>query len=100
MRYDVIGCMAAVAVLNEKRVFGRGFVQIVVWALSEPIPPSEHRFKYRMVYVVDGARIVGYDNERGKGDHRHLGNRELAYAFRDVATLVDDFWADVKEAAR
>ena len=48
-----MGRMAAVAVLNEKRVFGRGFVQIVVWALSEPIPPSEHRFKYRMVYVVD-----------------------------------------------
>ena len=92
--------MAAVAVLDEKRVFGRGFVQIVVWALAEPIPPSEHRFKHRMVYVVDGARIVGYDNERGKGDHRHLGNRELVYAFRDVGTPVDDFWADVKEAAR
>lgn len=92
--------MAAVAVMNEKRVFGRGFVQIVVWALAEPVPPSEHRFKYRMVYVVDGARIVGYDNERGKGDHRHLRSRELACVFRDVPTLVDDFWADVKEAAR
>ena len=92
--------MAAIALLQEKRAFGRGFVQIVVWALTEPVPPSEHRFKYRMVYVVDGVRIVGYDNERGKGDHRHLGNRELGYVFHDVPTLVDDFWADVKEAAR
>ncbi|WP_231385680.1 DUF6516 family protein [Thiomonas sp. FB-6] len=92
--------MPAVALLHEKRAFGRGFVQIVVWALTEPVPPSEHRFKYRMVYVVDGVRIVGYDNERGKGDHRHLGNRQTGYVFHDVPTLVEDFWADVKEAAR
>lgn len=76
--------MSAIQVLNEKRAFGRGFVQI----------------KYRMVYVVDGKRVVGYDNERGKGDHRHLGGREVPYVFRDVPTLVDDFWADVKEAAK
>ncbi len=92
--------MKAAAVLDEKRVFGRGFVQIVVWVLTEPVPPSEHRFKYRMVYVVDGARNVGHDNERGKGDHRHLGDQESTYVFRDVPTLIHDFWADVKEAAR
>lgn len=92
--------MAAVRVLDERRMFGRGFVQIVVWALNEPVPPSEHRFKYRMVYVVEGVRVVGYDNERGKGDHRHLGSQERIYVFRDVPTLVRDFWEDVKEAAR
>lgn len=92
--------MPAIQALNEKRAFGRGFVQIVVWALPDPVPPSEHRFKYRMAYVVDGKRVVGYDNERGKGDHRHLGGLEAPYAFRDVPTLVDDFWADVKEAAK
>ena len=92
--------MAAVEVLMEKRAFGRGFVQIVVWALTDPVPPSDHRFKYRMVYVVDRVRVVGYDNERGKGDHRHLGDRELVYAFRDLPTLIQDFWADVREAAR
>ncbi len=92
--------MSAIQVLNEKRAFGRGFVQIVVWVLPDPVPPSEHRFKYRMVYVVDGERVVGYDNERGKGDHRHLGGRKVSYVFRDVSTLVDDFWADVKETAK
>jgi hypothetical protein len=50
--------------------------------------------------VVDGRRVVGYDNERGKGDHRHLGDREAPYAFVDVQTLLRDFWTDVLEASR
>ena len=62
------------------------------------VPPSDHGFKYRLVYVVGGVRLVGYDNERGKGDHRHLGARELAYRFVDVPTLLADFMADVERA--
>lgn len=40
--------------------------------------------------------MVGYDNERGKGDHKHLGGKELVYAFSDVQTLINDFLADVE----
>ena len=36
-----------------------------------------------------------YDNEVGKGDHRHYGNREEPYRFIDVETLVRDFLADI-----
>jgi hypothetical protein len=89
----------AAALLDDKRAFGSGFVQIVVWLVPGPVPPSEHPYKYRLVYVRDGKRLVGYDNERGKGDHRHLGERELPYVFVDVATLLRDFWLDVEEAA-
>ncbi|HRP96981.1 MAG TPA: DUF6516 family protein [Rhodocyclaceae bacterium] len=53
----------------------------------------------RLVYVVDGRRVVGYDNERSKGDHRHLGEREERYCFIDPDTLLADFWRDVKGAA-
>ncbi|WP_425515594.1 toxin-antitoxin system TumE family protein [Methylomonas paludis] len=35
--------------------------------------------------------MVGYDNERGKGDHKHIGNDEFPYEFIDVATLIEDF---------
>jgi hypothetical protein len=45
-------------------------------ATSAQRPTSKSPFNYRLVYVVDGRRIVGYDNERGKGDHKHLGDRE------------------------
>jgi hypothetical protein len=43
---------------------------------------------------------VSYNNERGKGDHRHIGNLEVLYKFVTVDRLIDDFLADVarKEA--
>ncbi len=41
-------------------------------------------------------RVIGYDNERGKGDHRHLGGREEAYSFVNPRQLIADFMADVK----
>lgn len=36
-----------------------------------------------------------YDNERGKGDHRHLGEIEVPYMFESFARLMADFMADV-----
>jgi hypothetical protein len=42
---------------------------------------------------------VGYDNERGKGDHKHIGGRQYKYRFTDIDTLVGDFLRDVEELA-
>jgi hypothetical protein len=47
------------------------------------------------VYAVNGTRVVGFDNERGKGDHCHLDGRELPYVFSTVDRLIDDFIAAV-----
>ena len=74
-------------------------VEMVVWKVPAPVPPSQHAFKYRLAFVRGGKRIVGYDNERGKGDHKHIGNRELRYRFKDIDTLVDDFLRDVERLA-
>lgn len=70
----------------------------MIWKVPEPIPPTRHGYKYRLVYVVNGKRVVGYDHERGKGDHRHLGSREIPYHFVDVPTLLNDFIKDVEKA--
>jgi hypothetical protein len=70
---------------------------MVLWQISGPIPGSRHRYKYRLYYGRAGTRIVGYDNERGKGDHRHRHGREQAYHFTTVDQLVADFLADVAE---
>ena len=59
----------------------------MIWRVPEPVPPSEHPFKYRLVYIVGGKRVVGYDNERGKGDHKHLAGHEEPYHFTDVDKL-------------
>ena len=28
--------------------------------------------KYSFVYIHNGKRVLGYDNERGKGHHKHI----------------------------
>ncbi|OFZ69049.1 MAG: hypothetical protein A2Z01_10055 [Betaproteobacteria bacterium RBG_16_58_11] len=38
--------------------------------------------------------------ERGKGDHKHIGKKEMPYQFVDEAQLLADFWQDVKEATK
>lgn len=38
---------------------------------------------------------IGYDNERGKGDHKHLGRSEHPYEFLGWEKLIDDFLADI-----
>jgi len=52
------------------------------------VPPCGHAFKYRLVYVLNGERLVGFDNERGKGDHQHLDGKESAcrWCFRTLAS--------------
>ena len=89
--------MKAREIFRVKQVFGSGIVEIVIWQVPEPVPPSEHPYKYRLVYVVDGQRVLGYDNERGKGDHKHVGNSEMPYNFISPQQLMADFMADLEE---
>ncbi len=92
--------MADAALVHRTRdAYAGGVIEVVVWAVPRPVPPSEHGFKYRLVFVHDGERVVGYDNERGKGDHRHIRSVEKPYEFVDVPTLLADFMRDV-EASR
>ncbi len=76
-----------------------GVVEMTVWSVPLPVQPSEHAFKYRLVFVRGGQRLVGYDNERGKGDHKHIGGREYKYRFTDIDTVVGDFLRDVEKLA-
>jgi hypothetical protein len=76
-----------------------GVIELVVWRVPEPVRPSEHGFKYRAAYAIDGVRVVGFDNERGKGDHCHVRGVERRYTFVSVEKLIEDFIAAV-DAAR
>ncbi len=71
-------------------------VEIVIWELADPLPPSSHRYKYRLYFGAGGISRVRYDNERGKGDHRHVGNQEFAYGFSSIEQLLRDFESDVE----
>lgn len=87
--------MKADALIRRRIVVATdAFVEVVVWRLPAPLTPSAHRFKYRLAYVVRGMCVVLYDNERGKGDHRHFSGRETPYRFVSPERLVADFDAD------
>jgi hypothetical protein len=93
----IIANMAAQLITSIKNVNPDGSIlEVVIWKVPKPVPPTEHGYKYRAVYVVDGVRIVGFDNERGKGDHCHIDGKELPYAFTGVDQLLEDFIAAVE----
>ena len=71
-------------------------VEMVLWRVPSAVPPSTHGLKYSLFYGRPGVREVGYDNERGKGDHRHVRGVETNYVFTTVEQLIADFWADVR----
>jgi Family of unknown function (DUF6516) len=88
--------MKADVLLHERHVLAEdAFAEIVVWRVPRAIRGSTHRFKYRLALVVAGECVLRYDNEAGKGDHRHLGGVETAYAFSSYERLLSDFWTDV-----
>ena len=72
------------------------FVELVLWRLPVPVASSNHSFKYRLAFVVNGVCVLRYDNEAGKGDHKHVGSVETIYAFESPRHLLADFWHDVE----
>ena len=87
----MIHTMKTQRIFYHKEMMLGGVIEMVIWQLPELTAERPHGLKYRLVYAVDDVRVVGYDNETGKGDHKHLAERELSYRFVDVDTLVADF---------
>jgi len=71
------------------------FAEIVIWQVPQSVPGSGHRFKYRLAFVAGGQCVLRYDNEAGKGDHRHAGQLEEAYPFSNPRQLMADFFDDI-----
>lgn len=90
--------MQAEPLLDERHVLSESaFVELVVWRVPVPVRGSQHKFRYRLALLVDGECVLRYDNEAGKGDHRHLRDKEHEYRFKNAEQLLDDFWNDVEE---
>ena len=81
---------------KEMRADG-SIVEVVIWQLPAPVLPCDHGYKYRLVYVVNGICVLRYDNESGKGDHRHIGENETTCRFVSLERLMADFRSDVEE---
>lgn len=90
--------MKATKVTEHRSVAQDGsIIQFIIWKVPKPVPPTDHGFKYRMVFIRDGERVVGFDNERGKGDHMHLDGKEYPYSFTSIARLIEDFLSEVEK---
>ena len=89
--------MVAVLIYRAKYIYPDGSIrEMVLWKLPKKLSRSNHQFKYRLYYgSADGTCLVRYDNEQGKGDHRHVGSKEEIYQFSDVETLLRDFMKDI-----
>ena len=74
----------------------QAFAELVLWEVLEPLSGSKHHYKYRLAFVADGACVLRYDNEAGKGDHKHVRGKEVKYRFVTADKLVADFFEDVR----
>jgi Family of unknown function (DUF6516) len=85
----------ATLIIHDKQTDNLGnSVEIKLWSVP-PDQERKHGVKYSLVYIVQDQRVIGYDNERGKGDHKHIDGTEFPYLFVSPRQLKVDFLADV-----
>ena len=90
--------MPATLIESQKLVLDDGaIIQIIVWRLPTATRERRRGLKYSLFHGRPGERIVGYDNETGKGDHRRYRDREETYRFTNYETLIRDFMNDVRK---
>lgn len=89
--------MKAVLIYRKTEIRSDGIkLEMVIWQLPTPTPDRQHGLKYRLWAGRDGKTLVRYDNEAGKGDHKHVGRAEKPYVWRGMSALVEDFLNDVE----
>ena len=83
-------------VFHEKVVEpDNSIIEVKLWSVPAT-SDKPHGFKYSLVYVKNGERILGYDNHEGRGDHRHFKGSESPYKFKSIARLFEDFYEGVR----
>src|SRR5436309_2133672 len=66
----------ATLLFHEKVVRADGaIIELIIWRLPRATADRRHGLKYRLYYGRGGKCLVRYDNEAGKGDHRHVKGR-------------------------
>jgi hypothetical protein len=77
-------------------------------------PERLHGLNYSLtLHGQDGSRLIGFDNthlvresrrpggrNRGTLDHKHRMDTVRPYRFKNAATVLEDFWAEVDKFLR
>ena len=92
----IVSNMKATLIARRRIAYSpSAFAELVLWQVPKPVAGSDHDFKYRLAYSVSAICVVRYDNEVGKGDHRHFGALESHYKFVSPEKLMVDFRKDI-----
>jgi len=75
-------------------------IEVKMWEIASSTADRPWSYKYSLVYIVDGVRVIGYDNAEGRGDHRHYRDKERPYFFESLSRLVADFYEDIEKFKR
>jgi hypothetical protein len=88
--------MPAVELMNRRiQIADSSFASIRILKVDPEILGSKHPYKYSLAYIVDGVCVMRYDNERGKGDHKHIGGQEYPVTFTNIESLIASFQKDI-----
>ncbi len=88
----------ATLILHRKRCYDDGSVlDLRLWQVPAAVPGSSYLFKYSLFYGSGGQRLVAYDNEAGKEDHRRYRDREEACAFTTFRQMLADVLTNVRQ---
>ena len=77
-------------------------MKAIAWKVSESKEFPEG-IKYAFAYIHKNKRILGYDNERSKGHHKHFldlntnAEIEVKIEFKDILSLFKKFKEEVIE---
>ncbi len=94
--YGIWCHMKARLLFRDNFYFRDGAIrEMVIWLLPESDAERPHNLIYRLLYGDRDKCLMRYDSERGKGDHRHDGEREEDYTWVSVQQLIADFRADI-----
>ncbi|EHI3195839.1 hypothetical protein J9Z47_003559 [Salmonella enterica] len=89
--------MPAIELMNTRiQIDDDAFAVIRILQVSPPIKGSQHNYKYSLAYIVNEVCVMRYDNERGKGDHKHIGGIESHVIFTTIENLIASFQADIE----
>ena len=82
--------MKARLIYREKYIYDDGTIrEMGIWQIPRKSAEKPHTLKYRLYYgLAEGTCLVRYDNEMGKGDHRHFRDKEEPYQFNPTTTFM------------
>lgn len=72
--------------------------ELKIWKVTKSKDYPEG-LKYSLFCVLKetGDNIIGFDNHRPKGHHKHHYRHEFVYDFKSIDDLIDDFWNEVSK---